>query len=88
MGPIAARHARAVVANVEQVLALELLCAAQGLDFRVADGRAPGAGVAEAHRLLREVVGHLGSDREPGPDIAAALELVHGANLVGLVAEA
>jgi histidine ammonia-lyase len=88
MGPIAARHARAVVANVEQVLALELLCAAQGIDFRGADGRAPGTGVAEGHRLLREVVGHLGADREPGPDIAAALELVRGANLVGLVGDA
>jgi histidine ammonia-lyase len=88
MGPIAARHARAVVANVEQVLALELLCAGQGLDFRLADGRAPGTGVAEGHRLLREVVGHLGTDREPGPDIAAALELVRGGGLVGLVGDA
>jgi hypothetical protein len=34
------------------------------------------------------VVGHLGADREPGPDIAAALELVRGAHLVGLVGHA
>jgi histidine ammonia-lyase len=38
MGPIAARQARDVVRNVEYVVALELLCAAQGLDFRLAGG--------------------------------------------------
>ncbi|HTS15620.1 MAG TPA: histidine ammonia-lyase, partial [Candidatus Sulfotelmatobacter sp.] len=32
MGSIAARHARDVLRNVQHVLALELLCAAQGLD--------------------------------------------------------
>ena len=43
MGPIAARHAAAVVANVEQVLALEALAAAQGLDFKMRGRtRAPG----------------------------------------------
>jgi histidine ammonia-lyase len=78
MGSIAARHLRAVVANVEQVLALELLCAGQGLDFRLADGLRPGAGVAEAHRRLRERVEHLESDRDPGPDITRATELVRG----------
>ncbi len=33
---------------------------------------APGAGVAEAHRRIRERVAHLDRDREPGPDLAAA----------------
>src|SRR5574340_99406 len=78
MGSIAARHLRDVVRNVAHILALELLCAAQGLDFRVADGLRPGAGVAEAHRRLRERVAHLETDRDPGPDIAAATELVRG----------
>lgn len=78
MGSIAARHLRAVVANAEQVLALELLCAGQGLDVRLAGGLQPGAGVAEAHRRLRQRVSHLESDRDPGPDIAAATDLVRG----------
>ena len=38
MGPIAARGAAAVIANVEQVLALEALAAAQGVDFRLRTG--------------------------------------------------
>lgn len=85
MGSIAARQARQVLRNVEHVLALELLCAGQGLDFRVADGTRPGAGVAEAHRRLRERVAHLESDRDPGPDIAAAAELVRGGAFLHLL---
>ena len=66
MGPIAARHARTVLAHVEQILAIELLVAAQALDLRDsgADGPAPGTGVAEARRRVRARVAHL--DRRPG----------------------
>jgi histidine ammonia-lyase len=87
MGATAARHARDVLRNVERVLALELLCAGQGLDFRVAAIARPGEGVAEAHRLLREQVGHLESDRDPGPDIEAAVGMVRSGVLAALLAE-
>jgi histidine ammonia-lyase len=87
MGPIAARQARDVVRNVERVVALELLCAAQGLDFRLASEIAPGAGVAEAHRRVRERVDHLSDDRDPQPDISDALEMVRAGTLVSLVAD-
>jgi histidine ammonia-lyase len=85
MGSIAARHCRDVLRNSERVLALELLCAGQGLDFRLADGLRPGAGVATAHGRLRERVAHLDVDREPGPDIAAALQLVTNEAFVDLL---
>jgi histidine ammonia-lyase len=81
MGPIAARHARAVVANVQHVLALELLCAGQGLDFRLADAPAPGTGVKDAHERLRRAVGHLDADREAGADIEAAVALIRSGAL-------
>jgi histidine ammonia-lyase len=84
MGPIAARQARDILRNVEQVIGLELLCAAQGLDFRLAGGLTPGAGVAEAHARIRARVNHLDSDRDPQPDLAAAIELVRTAALVDL----
>jgi histidine ammonia-lyase len=84
MGPAAARQARDVVRNAATVVALELLCAAQGLDFRLAGGLAPGAGVAEAHRLVRAQVAHLEDDRDPQPDIAAALAMVRQAKLADL----
>jgi histidine ammonia-lyase len=87
MGPIAARQTSAIVRNVEHVIALELLCAAQGIDFRLETGHTVGAGVAEAHRRLREKVAHRDDDRDPQPEIAAAFELVHHGRLVDLVAD-
>jgi histidine ammonia-lyase len=86
MGPIAARQARDIVRNVEQVVALELLCAAQGLDFRLREAPSPGLGVAEAHRLVRQRVEHLEGDRNPGPDIAAAAEIVRSGRLAEIAA--
>lgn len=86
MGPIAGRLARRVLEGVEQILAIELMCAAQALDLRRAAGAPrPGVGVAEAHRRVRERVRPLDADREPGPDLEAAAELVRGGALVDLV---
>jgi histidine ammonia-lyase len=86
MGPIAARHARSVLAHVQQIVAIELLVAAQALDVRVgADGPTPGAGVDEARRRVRAGIPRLDRDREPGPDIAAAADIVRTGVLVDLV---
>jgi histidine ammonia-lyase len=93
MGSIAARHAMAVVANVQRILALELIVAAQALDFRLArvagEGLdvAPGAGVIEAHARLRAVVPHLDRDRIQTGDIEAAANLIRSGALMDLVAE-
>jgi histidine ammonia-lyase len=96
MGSIAARHARTVLGGVERIVGIELLVAAQALDLRAAalaaDGGpaeggvapGPGLGVAEAHRRIRERVAMLDRDREPGPDLASAWELVHDGALVDL----
>jgi histidine ammonia-lyase len=86
MGAIAARHAWTVLENVERILAIELLTAAQALDFRLrlVPDALPGAGVREAHRMVRAVVAHLDTDREPGPDIAAAFGLVRDGSLADL----
>jgi histidine ammonia-lyase len=88
MGPIAGRHARTVLGNVERVLACELVCAAQALDLRLAtpegQGAAPGAGVTEALSRVRARVRHLDGDREPAPDIAEATALVHEGALADL----
>jgi histidine ammonia-lyase len=88
MGSIAARHARSVLEHVEQILAIELIVGAQALDLRLAldasAGASPGAGVAEAHRRIRARIGRLDRDREPGPDLASALALVHEGSLAEL----
>ena len=91
MGSIAARHARAVLGHVEQIVGIELLVAAQALELRLArtDGdAAPGAGVVDALKLVRGRVSHLDGDREPGPDLAAATALVHDGALAGLAGPA
>lgn len=90
MGAIAARHAMAVVANVQQILALELLVGAQALDLRLdlsTTGGRPvrvGTGVAEAHSRIRSVVPHLDRDRLQTADIEAAFGLVREGTLVDL----
>jgi histidine ammonia-lyase len=91
MGSISARHAMAVLGNVQRIVALELLVAAQALDFRLervaAEGShvRPGAGVEEAHRRIRSVVPHLDRDRLQGSDIESAARLVREGSLVDLV---
>jgi histidine ammonia-lyase len=88
MGPIAARHAMTVLEHVERILAIELLVGAQALDLRLGqealrDAR-PGAGVAAAHERIRARIAHLDRDREPGPDLAAATQLVRDGALADL----
>ena len=86
MGPIAGRQARLVVDHVEQILAIELVCAARALDLRLATlpETTPGAGVAAAHAAIREVVRPWDGDREPGPDIEAVVRLVSEGRLAAL----
>jgi len=80
MGATSALHLREAVDRAEQVLAIEALCAAQGLDFRAP--LRPGAGVGAAHAIVRGSVPHLGADRSPAPDIAAVRELVHSGEIL------
>src|SRR5215204_3084637 len=60
MGATAARHARTVLGHVQQIVAIELLTAAQALDLRLsalaassADGTAPVPGTGVAHERIR-----------------------------------
>jgi histidine ammonia-lyase len=85
MGMTAARHARDCIAAAEVVVALEILAAAQGIDLRAP--LAPAGGTRAPRDALREVVAHLESDRELGPDIEAAVELVRGGGLVAAAEE-
>ena len=64
----AAWKLRRVVDNVRNVLAIELMCAAQGIDLRAP--LTPGRGVAKAHGVVRSLVKPLARDRAFGGDIA------------------
>jgi histidine ammonia-lyase len=63
----AAWKARRVVANVRNILAIELMCAAQGLDYRAP--LKPGRRLIGAHAQVRELVKPLDRDRALTPDI-------------------
>ncbi len=65
----AAWKARRVIDNVRNVLAIELMCAAQGLDFRAP--LRPGARLISAHDAVRSLVQPLDRDRVLSPDIQA-----------------
>jgi len=69
MAMAAAWKLRRVVHNVQHVVAIELMCAAQGLDYR--QPLRPGVGVAHAHRLVRARVAPLTGDRALSADITA-----------------
>ena len=74
MGWGAARKLRRSVANLERILAVELVCAARGLELRAPLTPAAGTGAALAAR--REVIGGPGPDRWLAPELAAAEALV------------
>jgi histidine ammonia-lyase len=76
----AAWKLRRVVHNVQHVLGIELLCAAQGLDYRAP--LKPGRGVARAHAQVRRLVRPLERDRELSSDIALLAEAI-GSGLFG-----
>jgi histidine ammonia-lyase len=65
----AAVKLRRVVANVRRVLAVELMCAAQGIDLRAP--LRPAAPLRDAHAAVRARVPRLVEDRVLSPDIEA-----------------
>lgn len=67
MAPVAARKCRRILDNVRKVIGMEMLCAAQGLDF-LAPLR-PGRGVRAAHRRVRRAIPHLARDRDLQPEL-------------------
>ena len=74
MGTIAARKATEVLFNLRKVLAIELLCAAQGIDLLPQNKL--GKGTAPAYKLIREVSPTLEADRELYYDIEKVSALV------------
>jgi histidine ammonia-lyase len=80
MGLTAATKAREILKNVEYIVAIELLCAAQGLETRGAERS--GLGTSEAYRTVRNVAPSLEKDVELSPLIEATACLIHRGDLV------
>lgn len=75
MGSISGRKFNQVLGNLEPILAVELMFAAQGLEFR-RPAKCSGF-VEDAHSLIRSKVAKLTSDRLIGDDILAISELIN-----------
>ncbi|HEY8092151.1 MAG TPA: histidine ammonia-lyase [Acidimicrobiales bacterium] len=86
MGWGAARKLRRSVANLGRILAVELTCAARGLDLRAP--LAPAAGTGAALAAVRAVVAGPGPDRWLAPELAAVDALVMSGPLVEAVEQA
>lgn len=67
MGMTAALKLGQIVENAEKMLAIELLCAAQGVDYR--HPLKPARRVGDAHAAVRRLVRPLSEDRVLSPDI-------------------
>jgi histidine ammonia-lyase len=85
MAPAAARKCRLIVTNTTRVLACEILCAAQGLEFHRPLKAGKGAEAAFQH--VREHVRPLGRDRTLHRDLEAVERLIRSGSLLAVVEE-
>ncbi|MFW9777325.1 MAG: histidine ammonia-lyase [Candidatus Heimdallarchaeota archaeon] len=75
MGTSAASKTRKIIQNLHNILAIELLCAAQAIDLAEnKDILAPKT--EKTHSTIREVVSSLIHDRELAPDISKCVQLI------------
>ncbi len=94
MGTIAARKAKQILENVQNIVAIELLCATQALDFRTGNLKIqnqnnpnskikgkPGRGTFIAYNLIRAYIKPLKTDRELDQDINNIRELMKSEKL-------
>jgi histidine ammonia-lyase len=83
MGTIAARKAYNILENVKNVIAIEYMCAAQGIDLL--SPLKPSAPLDKAHSKIRNVVPKLEDDRPLSPDIAQIHALIDSGAIVSVI---
>jgi histidine ammonia-lyase len=74
MGMTAATKLRSIVDNAELVTAIELITAAEGLEYRAP--MQPGLGVRKAYQIVRAHVRRLIADRPLAPDIEKIVRVI------------
>ena len=84
MATFAARRLADMADNTAAIVAIELLAAAQGIDFR--RPRKSSRALEEAHAIIRGVAPHLDGDRYLALDIEAVTPLVRGGVFSALLA--
>jgi histidine ammonia-lyase len=83
MATFAARRLQPMIANTAHILGIELLAAAQGIEFL--RPLASSAALESAHALLRLQCPAMRTDRYLAPDIEHATALVHDGSLARLL---
>ena len=86
MGSITAKKLTEIVRNTEIVVAIQLMCAAQALDFRRPERG--GKGSESAYPVIRKEVERLIDDRPLYPDIDKIVEIVRNGSIVSEVEKA
>lgn len=86
MGTISARKAREILKNLRHVVAIEFLCAAQGLDLLT--NLKPGKGTLMAYKVLRRHVSSMKKDRELSPDIETVAGIIDNGEILSAVEKA
>ena len=76
MGMTGALKLRQIVENAERIVGIEMMCAAQGVEFR--RPLRPSREIEKAHVAVRTVVARLERDRVLGPEIEAMAAAVRG----------
>jgi histidine ammonia-lyase len=82
MGANAARHASEILENVKQVIAIELLTAAQAVHLRPDGASRLGIGTMPVYSAIRSVVDPVDTDRALAPDIGTVVGLMDSGVLV------
>ena len=85
MATFAARRLGEMALNTAGIVAIELLAAAQGIDFR--RPRRSSAPLEDAHAMIRKVAPHLDGDRYLALDIEAVTPLVRDGSFCRFVAQ-
>ena len=83
MGAVAARKCRDIVRNVEEVIAIELLCGAQAIDLFT--NLKAGDGTLAAYQRIRQEVDYMTEDRQLSIDIAKVRRLLESGQIVAAV---
>ncbi len=83
MGATSATKAWQVMENLETVLAIEQLCAAQALDYRLP--LKAGVGPRTAREVVREMIPHREEDQPFGDDMEASRSLLCSQRIIGPV---
>jgi histidine ammonia-lyase len=83
MGTIAARKASNILENAQNVIAIEYMCACQGIDYLAP--LKPSEPLEEAHKTIRKMVPKLEDDRPLSSDIVTVRELMKSGDIIASV---